>query len=135
MIIRILLIGAAMLLAVLALRSTPSSRGLALRRVALVTFTAAWITAVLSPDLLSRLALLVGVARGTDLLLYVFIVAVALSAIGVYKRFITLEQRISDLTRELAIVSAHRADTSRQHPPGTEASGTPVFDIVTPNHR
>lgn len=109
MTIRILLIAAVLWLALLALRTTPSSRGLAVRRVAMILFTFAWVAAVLSPDSLTTIAQAIGVGRGTDLLLYVLVVAVALGAIGIYKRFLQMDQRIVDLTRELAIVTAHRA--------------------------
>ena len=110
MMIRVMLIGAVLLLALLALRSTPSTRGLAVRRLALLVFTAAWIGAVLSPDSLELMANWVGVARGTDLLLYTLVVAVSLAGIGIYKRFIVLEARLGDLARELAIVTARRND-------------------------
>jgi hypothetical protein len=106
MIIRVLLIAAVLVMALIALRSTPSVRGLALRRMGLLAFTAAWIAAVLSPNSLSRIAQLVGVGRGTDLLLYALVVAVALGAIGVWKRFIALETRLAQLTRELALATA-----------------------------
>ncbi|WP_300401926.1 DUF2304 domain-containing protein [Nocardioides sp.] len=125
MIIRILLIAAALLLAVLALRTTPTTRGLALRRLGLICFTASWIVAVISPDLLSHLATFVGVTRGTDLLLYTLVVAVALILIGVYKRFVVLESRLAQLTRELAILTAQRADVqpgSAEYPPASSSS-------------
>lgn len=110
MMIRVMLIGAVLLLALLALRSTPSTRGLAVRRLALLIFTAAWIGAVLSPDSLQLMANWVGVARGTDLLLYTLVVAVSLAGIGIYKRFMVLEARLGDLARELAIATARRND-------------------------
>ena len=116
MIIRIILIAAALLLALFALRSTPSTRGLALRRLALISFTAAWIVAVISPDLLSWLAEVVGVTRGTDLLLYTLVVAVALSLIGIYKRFVLLEARLTQVTREVAILSAQTGGHELREP-------------------
>lgn len=119
MIIRILLIAAVLVLALLALRSAPSSRGLAVRRVAMIVFTIAWIAAVLSPDSLTYIAQAVGVGRGTDLLLYVLVVAVALGSIGVYQRFMRLDDRIADLTRELAIVTAQRAGSRPRDQPAT----------------
>lgn len=109
MIIRLFLIGAVLICAFLAMRGTGSSHQLAVRRMTLLAFTGAWIVAVLFPDLLTRIAVIVGVGRGTDLLLYGLVVSVLLMAIGVYQRFARLEARLEDLIRELAILGASRA--------------------------
>jgi hypothetical protein len=119
MIIRALLIACVVGCAFLALRGTGSSRDVAVRRVGLIAFCAAWIVAVLQPDLLQTLAEWVGVTRGTDLLLYALVVAVLLLAIGIHQRTTRLEARLAQVTRELAIVTAepHRAgDPERLSP-------------------
>lgn len=108
MIIRLLLIASVLAMLVVMLRATGSARQMAIRRIALLCFAAAWVAAVLSPSALTSAANVAGVGRGTDLLLYVLVVAVLLMAVGLNQRIGRLEERLLRLTRELALQSAER---------------------------
>lgn len=61
---------------------------------------------VLVPDLSSRLARLVGIGRGTDLILYLFIVFCYLGGLSILAKFRRLERNQTQLVRTLAIDSA-----------------------------
>ncbi|MDD3920352.1 MAG: DUF2304 domain-containing protein [Eubacteriales bacterium] len=60
---------------------------------------------VLVPDLSSRLARLVGIGRGTDLLLYLFIVFCYLGGLSILAKFRRLERNQTLLVRKLALSS------------------------------
>jgi len=106
MIIKILLIGAVLLISVYVLRGPLSGRHLVLRRLAGLCFAGAWIIAVLAPDALTRAANLVGVGRGTDLVLYVLAVAFVFNAIAQAQHVRRLSERLDALTRALALHTA-----------------------------
>ena len=72
--IKSLLIVCLLFVAFRILRPTGGERSTAFRRIALLGFFSMAIFAVLFPVLLSDLANFIGVGRGTDLLLYTFIV-------------------------------------------------------------
>lgn len=116
MIIQVLLIGAFTIIAIVAARSGPSATHLAYRRLlaGLVLVTAA--LAVLFPDILQWLAELVGVTRGTDLLLYLFVVVSVVIWLRLYRKLAATEARIAELTRELALLTGS-GDTMRDQAP------------------
>jgi hypothetical protein len=61
------------------------------------------IVAVLAPTTISEVANLVGVGRGTDLVLYVFVLASLFIWIGLYRRLHDMEERFVDLARQIAL--------------------------------
>jgi hypothetical protein len=111
-IIKLLLLAAFVALALVAARTTPSPGFLAVRRIFIMgaLVTSAW--AVVFPDTVTAAARLVGVGRGTDLVLYVFIVVAIVGWLGSYRRLLDLERRLTQLVRSQAI-----AEASRQSPP------------------
>lgn len=103
MIIKVILIGAAVWLGVLVLRERVPGQHLALRRLLGVLVAALAIVAVLWPDLTVIAANAVGVQRGTDLVLYLLVVVFIYNAIASSQRAHRMEQQIIVLTRELAL--------------------------------
>lgn len=71
-----------------------------------VVFTFVCIWAVLRPDDLTVVANWVGVARGTDLLLYGMVVAFMFTTVSTYVRFRELELRYARLARAVALSNA-----------------------------
>ena len=55
------------------------------------------------PAVISRIAHFVGVGRGTDLLLYVLVIAFLLQILSSFRRNAALERRITRLARRIAI--------------------------------
>jgi small membrane protein len=75
-------------------------------RLLALILTAAAVVSVLQPSITQEVANLLGVTRGTDLILYGFIVVLAWTSVGTYFRFREHEQRIAELVRASAIRDA-----------------------------
>ena len=75
-------------------------------KLGFLLFIAACIWAVLRPDDLTSVANYVGVSRGTDLLLYLLVVAFMFTTLSSYIRFRELELRYARLARAVALQNA-----------------------------
>ena len=104
MIIKILLISAALGVAVLVLREKGPRQQEATRRAAGLLVVLTGIIAVLWPDLTTRAANAVGVGRGTDLVLYLLVTVFAYSALTTTQKIHRLQHDVTALTRELALL-------------------------------
>lgn len=80
----------------------------ALVTLAFCAFVLLSIYGMLAPHQVTRLAHLMDVGRGTDLLLYGLVCASALSTVAVYFRFQDLQQELTRLARAVAIDRARR---------------------------
>lgn len=81
------------------------------RLLALSLFALA-VLAIVAPDLTTRVANLVGVGRGADLLIYTLFVATVFSFVLVYTRLAKVEGANTRLVRALAILTARRPEKS-----------------------
>jgi small membrane protein len=106
MLIKALLILAVLVLLVFFLRNHGTSRSGATVKLGFALFVALGVLAVLLPDQVSRLAQMVGVGRGTDLVLYMLVVAFGFATINTYLRFKELELRYARLARAVALRGA-----------------------------
>ncbi|VTR76198.1 DUF2304 domain-containing protein [Cellulomonas hominis] len=106
MLIKLLLLVAIAAVFVLGLRVPSGARHLAIRRVAVVGGALVATLSVIFPDAWNAIARVVGVGRGTDLLLYGLIVAFLLYMVTTYRRFRELEQQITLLARRIAVDEA-----------------------------
>ena len=104
MIIKVLLIAAALGVAVLVLREKVPRQQETLRRAAGLLVVLAGIVAVLWPDLTTTAANAVGVGRGTDLVLYLLVTFFAYAALATTQKIHRLQHDITVLTRELALL-------------------------------
>ena len=75
-------------------------------KLGFLLFIGACIWAVLRPDDLTVVANYVGVSRGTDLLLYLLVVAFMFTTLSSYIRFRELELRYARLARAVALQNA-----------------------------
>ena len=110
MIIKCILILGAVGAAVWLLRGTRHAGRLAFTRLCSLLFALTWIVAVLFPDLVTTAANLVGVGRGTDLVLYTLVLVVLFSGLGQYRRMRELEHQLAEVTRALALAGRQDAD-------------------------
>lgn len=101
-----LLIVAVVLLLVYLLRSRSTARAKAWVKLGFVVFVLAGIYAILRPNDTTKVAHLLGVQRGTDLMLYALIIAFAFTTLSTYLRFKDLELRYSRLARAVALRGA-----------------------------
>jgi len=85
------------------LRRPSVSRGFAFTR------SMAWLAAALAiafPERITKLADLLGIGRGADLVSYLFILAFMATTFYFYSRYVKLQRQITLLTRHLAIQGA-----------------------------
>lgn len=108
MTIKILLVVALGAAAVMLIRGRPTALNLLVRRALTLSIIAGGIAAVLAPSLVTKLAQLVGVGRGTDLVLYVLCVTFLFVTISLYLRLGQLHDRQVELARRYAILEAQQ---------------------------
>ena len=108
MIIKILLMLAVLGLFVLLLRSHGSARSSAVAKIGMCLLLLFAAYAVLRPEDVTWVAERLGVGRGTDLVLYAFVVGFGFFAVVIYLRFKDLEQKYTRLARALALLEAER---------------------------
>jgi hypothetical protein len=73
---------------------------------------AAWVAAAVAitvPNIVQRVAEVLGIGRGADVVLYLFVLAFLWSSFFFYSRCLRLEREITELTRHIAIRDAGRA--------------------------
>jgi len=113
MIVKLLLLAGLAVAVFLAMRTQAKGDHLAIRRLLAGGFLAVGALAVVLPQTTTYVANLIGVGRGTDLLLYVTVVAFLFVTIGLYQRIHSLERRLTELARELALRTADRPTQDR----------------------
>jgi small membrane protein len=92
-------------------RSRRSAQTQAWVKVGFVLFVLAGVYAVLRPNDTTVVAHWLGVARGTDLMLYALIIAFSFSTLSTYLRFKDLELRYARLARAIALDGAQTPDS------------------------
>ena len=123
MLIQVLLVLAVLLILFVFVRSSNAVYVQASKRVALVLFALVNVYAVMRPDDLSAIAKLVGVGRGTDLVLYALVVAFMAGMFSFYQRFRVVDRRYTELARTVAIREAEIVNRERGlHPAPASAA-------------
>lgn len=125
MIIQLVLLLAVVSLLVLFVRNRHGVRVAAGKRVALVLFALVNVYAVVRPDDLTAFAQLLGVGRGTDLLLYALVVGFLSVTLNQYLRFQGVDARITELARTLAVREAEIVNRDRGLLTGPDAVSVP----------
>ncbi|RGE23188.1 DUF2304 domain-containing protein [Leucobacter sp. wl10] len=125
---QVLLIAIVVIAASLAVRFLPGERSLALKRIFAILFVTAAVVAILFPGMLTTVANFFGIGRGTDLLLYLFIVAMLIFAVSVVRAKARSDARVTELARAVALMEARiRERGDAEHPPRPR-SGTGETD-------
>jgi len=132
--IQVLLIVAMVAITIYLTRSIPSDRHLAIRRALLFLALLAAVAVIIVPSWLTGIARLVGIGRGTDLLLYGGIVVFLLYVVVDYRRSIRQERTATSLARELTLAEARFEDALRRAGQGGAEPG-PAEPRVTPPAR
>ena len=92
------------------------------KRIAFFVFIVVNIYAVLRPDDTTWVAHQIGVGRGTDLVLYLLVVAFVFGMLNTYLRQREISNHLTDLARTVALRDAEL--TNRDRDPLTEPLGT-----------
>lgn len=72
------------------------------------------VTAILVPQLTTNIANMIGVGRGTDLVIYLFIVTSIFSFILMRTRLAMMEESLTKVVRHLAISEAEKGPTMKR---------------------
>ncbi len=113
MLIQLILVVSVLALMVLFVRSSGAIYVQASKRIALVLFAIANIYAVMRPDDVTAVARVLGVGRGTDLVLYALVVAFMAGMFSFYQRFRVVDRRYTELARTVAIREADLLNRER----------------------
>jgi hypothetical protein len=112
----LLIIGTVGILFVL-LQKRAAARTRAWKRLIMVALVAVAIASILNPELTTKAANMVGVGRGTDLLLYVLTAVFIYVVVGFYLKFRDVERQVTVLARRLALDEARLRQQGNQLEP------------------
>lgn len=113
MLIQFILVLAVLTILYVFVRSSHAVYVQASKRIGLVLFALANVYAVMRPDDLTAIARLLGVGRGTDLVLYALVVAFMAGMFSMYQRFRVVDRRYTELARTVAIREAELVNRER----------------------
>ncbi|MGH3776227.1 MAG: DUF2304 domain-containing protein [Pseudonocardiaceae bacterium] len=114
MIVQIILVLAALGALVYFVRQAHNVRIRASKRIAFFAFIVVNIYAVLRPDHTTWIAQQIGIGRGTDLVLYLLVVAFVFGMLNTYLRQREISNHLTDLARTVALRDAELADRDRR---------------------
>ena len=123
LVIKIILIALFVVFGIVLVLPGTGARRLAIRRILLLLTTLAAVVAIVFPELVNELANLVGVGRGTDLILYVLVVVFIGNSISNSIRHRQLEREVTKLARTLALAAA--LPPAPPEPEQSEGGGKP----------
>ena len=118
--IQLVLIVVVVITAVRLLRDR-GARTQAVRRLGLLLFAAFAVWSILFPSVWNHIARLVGVGRGTDMVMYALVVAFLSFTLTTYVRFREFETRYTKLARRLALDEAGPPPPAQAGPPQQES--------------
>ncbi|WP_151641217.1 DUF2304 domain-containing protein [Corynebacterium sp. 11A] len=123
-IIQVVLLLATIGLAIFFVSKRKKARAKAWVKLGFVVFLFSCIWAIVRPDDLTVVANWLGVSRGTDLLLYLLVVAFMFTTISSYIRFREQELRYARLARAVALQTAIRPDAHDPSRDGTDPTAS-----------
>jgi hypothetical protein len=106
--IKILLLAVIVLLFLYFIKNRNTMKLRASKKVLFIVFIVGGVISIANPNLLSRVARSIGVGRGTDLLLYGLVLSFSFVTLNVYLKFKDYDEKISQLTREVALKGARK---------------------------
>lgn len=107
-VVQIVLITGVIFFSFVLMRGASNARHMAIRRMMTMLFALIAVISILWPSLLQRVANLVGIGRGTDLVLYAFIVSFLIFMATTYQRFRAQEVALTKLSRRIALKEAEK---------------------------
>ncbi len=118
LVIQVLLVAIFLLFAIVVIAPGKGARRLAIRRIALFLALLAGIFAVIFPDVVNDFANILGVGRGTDLILYALVVVFLGNSLATAAQNRQLHREITQVARHIALREAK--DTAEPGPVSPE---------------
>lgn len=113
MAIRIVLLASIVIIGLLFVQNKSNSRLKASKKLGILLFLLFAVIAVLFPVLTTDIARILGVGRGTDLLLYLLTIVFIAYALSQYLYSKQTEQKIVRLTRKIALLEADAIEKNK----------------------
>jgi hypothetical protein len=107
-IVQLVLVVGVIVFSFVLMRGSANARHMAIRRMMTILFALTAVISILYPPLLQALANFVGIGRGTDLVLYAFIVSFLIFMASTYQRFRAQEVALTKLSRRIALKEADK---------------------------
>lgn len=107
-IVQIVLVLVVIFFSLMLIRGGSNAKHMAVRRIMVLLFAVSAVLSIFFPTMLSQLARFVGVGRGTDLMLYAFIVSFLVYMSTTHQRFRQMETTLTKLSRRIALDEAER---------------------------
>ena len=127
-IVQIVLVLAVVVMSLALMRGGSNARHLAIRRIMLVLFALVAAFSIFFPELLTRVARLLGIGRGTDLVLYGLVVSFLVFMATTYQRFRHMEATLTKLSRRIALDEVGHPGKAEQ----PQSEGTQNHRRLTP---
>lgn len=128
-IVQVVLVLVVIFFSLMLVRGGSNAKHMAVRRIMVMLFAVSAVLSIFFPALLSQLARLVGVGRGTDLMLYAFIVSFLVYMSTTHQRFRQTETTLTKLSRRIALDEAERPWESA---PAVAAPGVSGSAVAAP---
>lgn len=122
-IVQIVLVLVVIFFSLMLIRGGSNAKHMAVRRIMVLLFAVSAVLSIFFPTMLSQLARFVGVGRGTDLMLYAFIVSFLVYMSTTHQRFRQMETTLTKLSRRIALDEAEKPWETVTVPP---AAGIPA---------
>jgi hypothetical protein len=129
-IVQVVLVLVVIFFSLMLVRGGSNAKHMAVRRIMVMLFAISAVLSIFFPAILSQLARLVGVGRGTDLMLYGFIVSFLVYMSTTHQRFRQTETTLTKLSRRIALDEAERPWEHVPGVPGPEVSGQKSKETV-----
>lgn len=123
-VVQLVLVLAVVVVSLVLIRGGSNAKHMAVRRIMVMMFAITAALSIFFPSLLTFAARSLGIGRGTDLVLYAFIVSFLVYMSTTHQRFRQTEASITKLARRVALDEAVRPWERNESPsgrPGTNA--------------
>ncbi|MCB4207759.1 DUF2304 domain-containing protein [Arthrobacter sp. UM1] len=107
-VVQLILVTGVIFLSFVLMRGSSNARHMAIRRMMTMLFALAAVVSIFFPKLLQTVASWLGIGRGTDLVLYGFIVTFLIFMASTYQRFRAQEVALTKLSRRIALKEARK---------------------------
>lgn len=108
--IKALLILGLLVVTYVLVRPPRSASTLAVRRIGLLLVLVGAAFAIIFPEVFNLLAHAIGVQSGTNLLVYLLVIALFAQIATSYRRDVEAEMKLTELARQIALMQADRTD-------------------------
>lgn len=128
-IVQVVLVLVVVFFSLMLVRGGSNAKHMAVRRIMVMLFAISAVLSIFFPTILSQMARLVGVGRGTDLMLYAFIVSFLVYMSTTHQRFRQTETTLTKLSRRIALDEAERP---WEHVPAVPGAGVSAPAVPGP---